>query len=259
MRLVEPAPVANLVWFDALSSTNDVADRIMASFLEEEDPTLPHTVIVAGEQTGGHGRGANSWVSPRGGLYATWLGWLPTEVLAAVPMAAGLACARAIESVVPALEVGFKWPNDLFVEGCKLGGVLCHSRAGSEAAWVQVGFGINVAVVPSLGPDDPVRPTSLAEHGWAGDALGTGLRLVGEFVREFPQALDGGATLRDDWMARSVHAAGDRLTLRLDGTAVEGRFLGFAPDGSLRLDVGSEVRQFSSGELVLPLAPRGGK
>lgn len=256
-RLLEPAPQANLVWIDRVSSTNDVAEAIMAAFTED-DQTLADTVIIAGEQTRGQGRGANSWASPRGGLYATWMGWLPADVLGMLPVAAGLACARAVELAVPGLRVGLKWPNDLYVNGGKLGGVLCHARSGSGDAWVRVGFGINIATVPSLAPGDPVRPTSLAELGWAGEARSTAVALVGRFIQELPVALGSDGASRSEWISRSIHAPGDRLRLRLDHALVEGCFLGFAPDGSLELDVAGQTHRFASGELVLPLVPMGG-
>jgi BirA family transcriptional regulator, biotin operon repressor / biotin---[acetyl-CoA-carboxylase] ligase len=259
MRLLEPAPVANLVWLSAVDSTNDVAERFLDAWQEDDERTLPPTVIVAGMQTSGHGRATNPWVSPVGGLYATWVGWVDHGALAAVPMAAGVACARAVEDVLPGVRVGLKWPNDLYLDGCKLGGILCHSRVATGAAWVRIGFGINVALEPVLAVGDPVQPTSLARHGWQGDLRDTCWRLVGRFVAELERGLGSGEQLRTDWVSRSIHRPGDVLFLRRDGDVVEGRFVGFSPDGSLELEVGSEPRRFSSGELLLSLGTLGGE
>ena len=66
--------------------------------------------------------------------------------LTALPLAVGVACARALR------EVGFdgaglKWPNDLHVSGRKLGGILIEHRAEAGGPCrVIIGIGINVAM-----------------------------------------------------------------------------------------------------------------
>lgn len=257
MRLLDEAPAANLVFLGTVDSTNDLAERIMAGFVEDDDPTLPETVLLAGSQRCGHGRGSNTWASPEGGLYATWLVWLPLEALATLPMAVGLACARAVEALLPGVAVGLKWPNDLYVGGRKLGGALCHARSATGQAWVRVGVGINVAVTPCLEPADPVRPVALSDLGWSGDVRAAVWALVSSFLADAHAALDDPEATRAEWVARSIHRPGDALRLRLDNAEVEGRFVGFAPEGSLELEVAGETRRFASGELVLPLAKGG--
>lgn len=249
-RLVEQAPPANVIWLDAVDSTNDWADRIMAAALEDDDPRVPPTVLVAAAQAAGHGRGSNSWVSPPGGLYATWLAWLPVEALPGLPLAVGVACAEAVEALVPGLAVGLKWPNDLVVGGRKLGGMLCHARGGGEQCWVRVGVGINVACAPELAPGDPVRPTSLAGHGWDGQ-LGPAIwALVGSFLSRVDEALAAPARTRELWQSRLVHRPGDAMQVRVDDAVVEGRFAGLSAEGHLLLEVGGRIERVAAGELL---------
>ncbi|MGV8038831.1 MAG: biotin--[acetyl-CoA-carboxylase] ligase [Thermoanaerobaculaceae bacterium] len=249
-RLVEQAPPANVIWLDVVDSTNDWADRIMAAAIEDDDPRVPPTVLVAGAQAAGHGRGSNSWVSPAGGLYATWLAWLPVESLPGLPLAVGVACAEAAEALVPGLAVGLKWPNDLVVGGRKLGGMLCHARGGGEECWVRVGVGINVARTPELAPGDPVRPTSLASHGWDGQLAPAIWALVGSVLRRIGEALAEPVRTRELWQARLVHRPGDAMRVRVDDAVVEGRFAGLSVEGHLLLEVGDRVERVASGELL---------
>jgi BirA family transcriptional regulator, biotin operon repressor / biotin---[acetyl-CoA-carboxylase] ligase len=257
MRLLDPAPAANLLLFSSLDSTNDMAERLMASWIAADEAPMPDTVVIAREQTTGHGQGSKQWASPRGGLYATWLGLVANEDLPMLPLAVGLACARAVEEVVPGVWVGLKWPNDLYVGSAKLGGILCHARTGNEGAWARVGFGINVATAPRLPAKDPVRTVCLADLGWTGDVQATTLALVGGFLRQVRAALAEPGTTRQEWVGRTIHRPGDALTLVQDGAEVHGRFVGFAPEGSLEIEVDDEVRRFASGELVLPLVSGG--
>lgn len=252
-RLLEKAPSANIIWLDAVDSTDDWADRIMTAVMADDEPEFPPTVLVAGSQMAGHGRGNKPWVSPRGGLYATWLGWLPVASLASLPLAVGVAGAEAAEALVPGLAVGLKWPNDFVVGGRKLGGVLCHARGGGEHVWARVGIGINIAFSPELGPGDPVRPVSLAELGWRGEPDEAVWALVGGFLHSFGEALAAPGRTRERWQARLVHRPGDEMVLRLDHGLLAGRFAGLSNEGHLVLEVGGRLERIAAGELVVRL------
>jgi biotin-(acetyl-CoA carboxylase) ligase len=83
------------VWFDEVDSTNLVAARLVASWGEDDEGArLADTLVLAGRQSGGRGRGGKVWVSPAGGLYASWLGWLPVASLEAVPLGAAVCLPR---------------------------------------------------------------------------------------------------------------------------------------------------------------------
>ena len=52
---------------------------MVESWLAAEEDRLPETLVVAQRQSAGRGRGSHDWQSPAGGLYATWLAWLPVR------------------------------------------------------------------------------------------------------------------------------------------------------------------------------------
>jgi BirA family biotin operon repressor/biotin-[acetyl-CoA-carboxylase] ligase len=127
-------------------------------------------VLVAEEQTSGHGRLDRTWTTPaRSGLTFSVLLRPGTEPLA-VPLSrwgtagllTGVALAEALSSVAE-VNVALKWPNDLLVDDRKLGGILaelCETPAGPA---LIVGTGINV----TLRDDEKPVPnaTSLAIEG----------------------------------------------------------------------------------------------
>ena len=119
-----------------------------------------------------------------------------------LPLAVGVSLAEAVEELVPTACVGLKWPNDLVVGGRKLGGVLCASRSNGEAAWVPVGFGINVGADPVLPPDD--RTGRSRSAAWAGRAMptrGSGRWLPGSWrgcTRRWPIHRAPGSTGRPE-------------------------------------------------------------
>jgi BirA family biotin operon repressor/biotin-[acetyl-CoA-carboxylase] ligase len=108
----------------------------------------PHgSVYFAEEQQAGRGRGDHGWHSAAGeGLYVSVLlrPALPAARLPLLPLAAGLAAAKAIHEA-SGLTADLRWPNDLLVGERKCGGILVESKiAGGAVDFVVVGIGINV-------------------------------------------------------------------------------------------------------------------
>jgi BirA family biotin operon repressor/biotin-[acetyl-CoA-carboxylase] ligase len=123
-------------------STNDLALDLLAA-------GAPHgTLVVADAQTAGRGRRGRAWHSPPGtSIHASLVlrgesrGQSPTALVAAV----GLGLAEGIESAA-GIDVGIKWPNDLWCGGKKVAGVLVEARGFRvEAPEFVAGFGVNVS------------------------------------------------------------------------------------------------------------------
>jgi len=227
-RLALPQVVA----FDAIPSTMDIASELAA------DGAPAGTLVIANQQVRGRGRGGRSWTSRSGaGVWCTMLERVTaTGGLEVLSLRVGLRVARALDPLAPA-AVGLKWPNDLYLQGGKLGGILVETRwRGSRPEWTAIGLGINVreAVHPgasSLGPDvarlavlDAVVPAIRAAAAAAG-------RLTARELAEFA--------------ARDV-AAGRTCREPVDGVVA-----GVDEDGALRVETGSGTRRFLDGSLVL--------
>ena len=127
--------VPTVEFHSTVPSTNDRA-RVLVG----EGRPVP-AVVVAERQSAGRGRRGRRWESdtPRG-LWFTVAWEVGEGSVGGLPLRVGLGVAVAIESVVPELRVKVKWPNDLLVDGRKLGGVLCE-RCGDH---VLVGVGLNL-------------------------------------------------------------------------------------------------------------------
>ncbi|PTU28230.1 bifunctional biotin--[acetyl-CoA-carboxylase] ligase/biotin operon repressor BirA [Stenotrophobium rhamnosiphilum] len=125
-----------------------VTDSTNAQLLASDAEADPQ-VLFAEFQTAGRGRRGREWVSPFGANLYLSLAWSfpqwPPQ-LTALPLAVGVACARALHEV--GLDaVKLKWPNDLHVDGRKLGGILIEHRAEAGGPCrVIIGIGLNVAM-----------------------------------------------------------------------------------------------------------------
>lgn len=128
-------------YFKATGSTNDVAKELARQGAAEG------TVVVAEEQTTGRGRLGRVWQSPaQAGLYFSVILYpmvSPMEVTQ-VTLLAAVAVVRAL-----ARELGVtarvKWPNDVYLNGCKICGILAEMAAEADRVkYLVVGIGVNV-------------------------------------------------------------------------------------------------------------------
>lgn len=149
----------NAICFPEVDSTNDVAFEAAA----QED--CDGLAVLAEYQRRGRGRQGRLWVSPPGMniLLSVLLldepDRLPQE---AVTIAAGLAAAEGIREAC-GVACRLKWPNDVWVEGAKVAGVLVEVRRRACGRCVVVGIGVNVNASPP--PDGTGWPaTDLARH-----------------------------------------------------------------------------------------------
>jgi BirA family biotin operon repressor/biotin-[acetyl-CoA-carboxylase] ligase len=115
---------------DTIGSTNDRARELA------EAGAAHGTLVTAGEQTAGRGRQGRTWVTPPGTAIAASLVLRDFDEL--LPLRAGL----AVADVAPGHAL-VKWPNDVWVDGRKIAGILAESR--SEPRWAVLGIGVNVA------------------------------------------------------------------------------------------------------------------
>src|SRR5436190_7695679 len=110
------------------ASTNDV---LLAA-------NRPGVLLIADEQTAGRGRRGRRWYSAPGAGLTFSLSVKIGRPVAGLSLVAGVAAARALRALGVA-QAALKWPNDLEVDGAKLGGILVETRG----ALAVIGIGIH--------------------------------------------------------------------------------------------------------------------
>jgi BirA family biotin operon repressor/biotin-[acetyl-CoA-carboxylase] ligase len=133
-----------VIHFPVVESTNTLA-------IEAAQSGVRTGVWVADEQTAGRGRGGHQWHSaPGDGLYMSVLVTpeLRMDRALMVPLAMGLAAQTGLTEAA-GVTIDLRWPNDLMLEGKKVGGILVESANDSGAGgamlrYAVIGIGINV-------------------------------------------------------------------------------------------------------------------
>ncbi len=219
----------------------------------QADPVL----LVAERQTAGRGRRGRGWVSSDGDSLTFSLGLpLGPADWSGLSLAVGVAVAQALHP-----DIGLKWPNDLWVQGRKLAGILVETAsvvgAGADGAGsplrrhAVIGIGINIAPRPPVEGSDIV-PASLRELWPQADAPGALARAVPALVQAvLAFEREGFAPFVAGFAARDVLRGRD-VTLS-DGTT--GRAAGVDRGGALLVHTAAGLQTVSSSEVSVRPAP----
>ena len=137
--------------FTATDSTNTRARELAAS------GAPGGTVVTAREQTAGRGRVGRVWTAPEGKalLYSAILRPLDQRHLL-LPLSVPLAVCATAEALRPDAKCMVKWPNDVWLDGRKLAGILIEARP--QDGWAVIGIGLNLTIAPDEFPADLRQP-----------------------------------------------------------------------------------------------------
>ncbi|WP_374434660.1 biotin--[acetyl-CoA-carboxylase] ligase [Inhella sp.] len=227
-------PGVELEWLARCGSTNtELLERARAGLARP-------CVLVAEQQDAGRGRLGRQWQSWPGASLTVSIAWpWGTAPLEGLSLAVGAALAEALDA-----RVQLKWPNDLWFERRKLGGILIETVAqgGSPRALV-LGVGLNIAPPPA----DVGLPSAGLQQLDPRWSAPTALATAAPVLVDLLQGWQGFAP----WQAR--YAARDALRgLPLELSGVQGLGEGVSRSGELLLrDAQGQLHALASGEAQL--------
>ena len=251
-----------VLWYADVPSTNDHAAALA------ERGTPEGCVVVANAQSAGRGRQGRSWASPAGaGLYASVVLRPSAHALPLLTIAAGVAVADGIHAAT-GLSPDLKWPNDVFVGGRKLAGVLAEAssnvgaapshveadlqvRLGRAIQYVVIGFGINV-MPAAYPPEIAARATNL--EGELGRSVDRGL-LLAECLCSLAARYEDLERGRMDavveaWRGRAASTLGRQVQWHSAGAALEGVAENIDDMGALVVRTNTGLARVTAGEVT---------
>ncbi len=253
--VLEAGRKAQIRKFELLFETDSTNSRLMG-----RPPPPPGLADVCSceLQHAGRGRRGRRWITPFGAGLALSLAWTFGEgagTLAALSLGVGVAISRALGRA-GAAGITLKWPNDIWFEDRKVGGVLIELKAeAGGSAHVVIGLGLNIVLTAAARREieaGGARVASVADacsgapsrNFIAGAILDELLSMLGEFERE------GFAAFRDAWASLDA-LSGRRARVVLGNAVISGTARGVDAEGALLLETGDGMQRFVSGEASL--------
>ncbi|MDC0663253.1 biotin--[acetyl-CoA-carboxylase] ligase [Marinobacter sp. SS21] len=223
--------------FDSIDSTNAAVMRA-----EQRPGIVP--ICIADSQSAGRGRRGRAWQSPAGQNLYLSLGLEfggGFSALDGLSLVFGVALAEALEHLGLA-DVQLKWPNDVFLDGRKLAGILVELQGELEEGRIQVVAGIGLNVHMAEAPEVDQAWTSLAkeapERSWsrnevAAAVIASVLAACEEFSSRGFSAFRERWQRRDLFFGRSLSSSQGQLAGLGRGLDADGSYLIELADGAV--------------------------
>lgn len=215
----------------------DSTNRIAMELAQSAEPE--GAVILAEEQTAGRGRAGRSWHSEKAsGIYTSILLRPKISPVQAplLTMMAGLSARSAIQAQT-GLEVDLKWPNDLMLNGKKLGGILTEMYSDTTMVrFVVVGIGLNVNQEKFPGELASTAISLRSASGKSQSRMELLARLLREFESDYNRFLrEGAKSVTDRFVQASSYAVGKKVRVTSGSESYTGITSGLAPEGMLKV------------------------
>lgn len=213
--------------FETLNSTQTKAKEIV-------DGNSPHTsfIVLAETQTKGYGRRGQEWFSPKDNLYITYaLHRQQVRAEAALQIATNLCIFLEKKCNT---QLSLKWPNDLYYDYKKLGGILVEKYQN----FMLVGIGINFSSPPN---ELSSQATSLKE-------ISNTLLTPQDFISQFNII----NALNSQWYEHYInrmYLKNTIISFSDSKNTLSGLLKGITRDGKLCIDVAGKEQRFHSGEI----------
>lgn len=240
--------------YEELDSTNAQALRLTS------DGEVGNHWVVAKIQSAGRGRSGRPWCSEPGNLFTSLLLEVPCTLGTASQLSfvAGLAAFDVLEQALSAnnkSQLQLKWPNDLLLEGAKIGGILLESKfvadaEGQEQLYVVIGTGINLVSHPEL---ENRKTTHLEQYGIL-LTPSVALQNLAKSTQSWLDVWQWGtdfAKIKTAWLARSCKI-GSEMSVHIGQKRIRGRFSGLNAQGGLLLTPNDgKTIEIQAGDVVL--------
>ncbi len=232
-----------------IDSTNDYLMRRLPNQLVQGQ------VCLAEYQSAGRGRRGRQWVSPFGSqIYLSMYWYLEQGLSAAMGLSvlSALAVSDAV-SAVSGIQVQLKWPNDIYIEGVKLAGILIDLKGQAlEPSHSVIGIGLNIDMPAQAAERIDQRWSDLQSHSETKidrDALSAQLILC-LHTRLLQYQSEGLIGMLDEWHTHDIYL--NKPVILVTGERVtKGICRGINNQGALLLEIDGQIKPIYGGEVSL--------
>ena len=235
----------NIIYHPQTNSTNEDA----WDYFHNGSPD--GTLVITDDQQHGRGRRKNKWFSTKEkSLIFSFIlhSKMGLEKLGLLPLLSGVSIVLGIKSTT-SIQTGLKWPNDIMLNGKKMGGILIESKTTPNRLGVVVGVGLNINEtihdIPNFLKD---QTTSLAIYSKASCNKERILSAVlNKFERLYTREWN---SIIPIWRKYCIHKDSE-VVFHTEKGLHQGIFQGISSDGHAEIQINGKTQTFPSGMITL--------
>ncbi len=238
----------NLISLKEVDSTN----TFLKEAVSKSAPLMDGTVIMADSQYAGRGQSANTWQSEAGKNLTFSILLKPSFLSVEQQFYLNKAVSIALNDVLTkyiASGVCIKWPNDIYINKKKIGGILIENIIqGTKFKHAIIGIGLNINQVNFA--DSLKNVTSLKQE------LQQDYHLIG-LLGEICSAIEArylqlkagfSKKISEDYLNR-IYLMGEIASFKFDSKVSQGKIIGITETGQLILETEGKIRYFNNKEI----------
>lgn len=241
----------DIYYYDQVDSTQTIAQELANKGVKEG------AIVVADEQTGGRGRMARAWYSPK--ETGIWMSLIlrpkiPIQHTPQLTLLTAVAIVQAIEEI-SGLSPVIKWPNDILINGKKVVGILTELQAEADRVHaVIIGMGINVNQNQDHFPVHikEIATSLFIEKGKYFTRAEIIQKILLSFERLYDQFLkDGFKPIKSLWESYAISLK-QMITARTLSGTIRGKAIGINDEGVLLVQTEEgEVKHIYSADIEI--------
>ncbi len=207
-------------------------------------------VVITDNQTKGRGRQSNKWISIQGRSLTFSIIMYPNALPNQVNLYSLITGLAIIDCLIEYdIHAQLKWPNDILINGKKVGGTLCESKiSGGKIKSIVIGIGLNVnEEVTDLPVELRNKATSLQIENGKRYQLEI---LLANILNQLEHRIQDKSNIQlSDWGKHCAHL-NQRVTFHSGNETVTGVFKGLTSSGQAIIVINNEEVIFNSGEII---------
>ena len=237
----------NIEYYNRLESTNNEAWELI------EDNKNHGTIIITENQTNGKGQKNKTWgmVPGKSLVFSLILSKnYPIDRSGLICLSVSLALKESLNK--RGLDAKLKWPNDLFINEKKIGGILCETKIdNSNIKNMVIGVGVNVN--ESISEHDESIQKNLTTMFEVSKHPHQRELIVAEFINSFEFLLYKLSTepshIIEEWIDKCMHL-NEKIIFLQNEKILEGVFRGLDDNGFAKIEIDNEVKSYNSINLI---------
>ena len=209
------------------------------------------TLVITDDQQHGRGRRKNKWFSTKEKTLTFSFILYPEiglEKLGLLPLLTGVSIVQSIKSSA-SIQTGLKWPNDIMLNGKKMGGILIESRSTQNGIGIVIGMGLNInESITDLSEIICEKSASLAMH--SGKQYKIEL-ILAAILNEFEQLyIQQWESIIPIWKEYCIHQDSE-ITFHTEKGLHQGVFQGVSSYGHAKIQINGKTQSFPAGMIML--------